>query len=101
MYVNDSSTPFIETPQEYSKVNLGHDQNTFSFDFSIIGFQHAEESVYEYKLDGYDENWIRSGKTHFARYSKIAPANYLFPDPHPGRQWQDQSLCENPGHRNP
>jgi signal transduction histidine kinase/ligand-binding sensor domain-containing protein len=78
MYVNDSTTPFLETPQEYAKVNLGHDQNTFSFDFSIIGFQHADESVYEYKLDPYDENWIRSGTTHYARYSKIAPGTYQF-----------------------
>jgi signal transduction histidine kinase len=57
---------------------LAHDQNTFSFDFSCIGFHHAEESVYEYKLDGYDENWIRGGTTHYTRYSKIAPGNYLF-----------------------
>jgi signal transduction histidine kinase/ligand-binding sensor domain-containing protein len=78
MYVNDSTTPFIETPQEYAKVNLGHDQNTFSFDFSIIGFQHADESIYEYKLDNYDENWIRSGTTHYARYSKISPGTYHF-----------------------
>jgi signal transduction histidine kinase len=78
MYVNDSTTPFIETPQEYAKINLGHDQNTFSFDFSIIGFQHADESVYEYKLDPYDEKWIRSGTTHYARYSKISPGSYTF-----------------------
>ena len=78
MYVNDSSKGFIETPQEYSKINLTHDQNTFSFDFSIIGFQHAEESSYEYKLDSYDENWIHGGTTHYARYSKIAPGTYVF-----------------------
>jgi len=78
MYVNDSARPFIETPQDYSKIILGHDQNTFSFDFSIIGFQHAEESVYEYKLDGYDEHWIRAGTTHYARYSKISPGTYYF-----------------------
>jgi signal transduction histidine kinase/ligand-binding sensor domain-containing protein len=78
IYVNDSSTGFIETPQEYSNISLAYDQNTFSFDFSIIGFQHAEESVYEYKLENYDERWIRSGTTHYARYSKMAPGHYLF-----------------------
>jgi signal transduction histidine kinase/ligand-binding sensor domain-containing protein len=78
MYVNDSSRNFVETPQEYSKISLAHDQNTFSFDFSIIGFQHRDESVYEYKLENYDENWIRSGTAHYARYSKIAPGNYVF-----------------------
>jgi hypothetical protein len=59
MYVNDSSTGFIANPQECSQVVLEHDQNTFSFDYSCISFQHVQESAFEYKLDGFDENWIR------------------------------------------
>ena len=78
MYVNDSSTGFIANPQECSKVVLQHDQNTFSFDYSCISFQHAQESAFEYKLDGFDENWIRGGTTNYTRYSRIAPGNYTF-----------------------
>ena len=78
MYVNDSSTGFLANPQECSKVVLDHDQNTFSFDYSCIGFQHAQASAFEYKLDGFDEHWIRGGTTHYTRYSRIAPGNYTF-----------------------
>jgi signal transduction histidine kinase/ligand-binding sensor domain-containing protein len=78
MYVNDSSTGFLANPQECSKVVLDHDQNTFSFDYSCISFQHAQASVFEYKLDRFDENWIRGGTTHYTRYSRIAPGNYTF-----------------------
>ena len=78
MYVNDSSTGFIANPQECSNVVLDHDQNTFSFDYSCISFQHVQESAYEYKLDGFDENWIRGGTTNYTRYSRIAPGNYTF-----------------------
>jgi len=78
MYVNDSTKGFIANPQETSKVVLEHDQNTFSFDYSCISFQHAQTSVYEYKLDGYDESWIRGGTTDYTRYSRIAPGNYRF-----------------------
>ncbi|HET7003400.1 MAG TPA: two-component regulator propeller domain-containing protein [Puia sp.] len=78
MYVNDSSTGFIANPQECSKVILEHDQNTFSFDYSCISFQHVQESAYEYKLDGFDENWIRGGNTNYTRYSRIGPGNYTF-----------------------
>jgi signal transduction histidine kinase len=78
MYVNDSSTGFLANAQESSKIVLEHDQNTFSFDYSCISFQHAQESVYEYKLEGFDENWIRGGTTHYTRYSRIAPGNYTF-----------------------
>ena len=78
MYVNDSSTGFLSNPQESSHVVLEHDQNTFSFDYSCIGFQHAQATEYEYKLDGFDENWIRGGTTHYTRYSRIGPGNYIF-----------------------
>jgi signal transduction histidine kinase len=78
MYVNDSSTGFLANPQETSNIVLEHDQNTFSFDYSCISFQHAQESVYEYKLEGFDENWIRGGTTHYTRYSRIAPGKYTF-----------------------
>ncbi|MFI5154995.1 MAG: two-component regulator propeller domain-containing protein [Chitinophagales bacterium] len=78
IYVNDSSSSFLPNPQEREKILLSHGQNTFSFDFSCISFQHADATGYEYKLDRYDEKWIRSGTTHYTRYSRIAPGNYTF-----------------------
>ncbi|HCL83750.1 MAG TPA: hypothetical protein DIC22_07240 [Chitinophagaceae bacterium] len=78
MYVNDSAKGFIANPHEISKIFLEHDQNTFSFDFSCISYQHAAASNYEYKLEGYDDHWINSGTTHYTRYSKIPPGVYNF-----------------------
>jgi len=78
MYVNDSSNGYLPNPQDISSVVLEHDQNTFSFDYSCISFQHAQASEYEYKLEGFDENWIRGGTTHYTRYSRIAPGKYKF-----------------------
>jgi signal transduction histidine kinase/ligand-binding sensor domain-containing protein len=78
MYVNDSATGFLANPQECTKVVLDHDQNTFSFDYSCISFQHTQASEFEYKLEGYDETWIRGGINHYTRYSRIAPGAYLF-----------------------
>jgi signal transduction histidine kinase/ligand-binding sensor domain-containing protein len=78
MYVNDSVKSFIANPQESSGVSLEHDQNTFSFDFSCISFQHAAANTYEYKLESFDENWIKAGNSHYTRYSKIPPGKYNF-----------------------
>ncbi len=77
-YVNDSSKGFVPNPQEMSKIVLSYDQNTFSLDFSCISFQHAASCRYEYKLEGFDENWIKSGTRRYTRYSKIPPGNYRF-----------------------
>lgn len=78
IYVNDSTKGFVPNPQGISKITLQHDQNTFSFDFSCISFQHISSCTYEYRLDGYDDKWIKSGTTHYTRYSKIPPGNYTF-----------------------
>jgi signal transduction histidine kinase len=78
MYVNDSVNGFIANPQETKAVVLEHDQNTFSFEFSSISFQHALANRYEYKLEPYDENWIEGWSSRYTRYSKIPPGNYTF-----------------------
>ncbi len=78
MYVNDSVKSFVANPQELSEITLEQFQNTFSFDFSCIGFQHASANTYQYKLGNYDENWIESGTSHYTRYSKIPPGKYSF-----------------------
>jgi signal transduction histidine kinase len=78
IYINDalySSTPNLN---ELKKIKLTHNQNTFSIDFSPVTFQHPTECSFEYKLEGYDETWIKSGTTNHTRYSKIPPGNYVF-----------------------
>lgn len=76
--VNDSFANFIINPQESSFVSLSHSQNTFSIYFSCIGFQHISSCSYEYKLEGYDERWVKSGEVQYTRYSKIPPGIYHF-----------------------
>ncbi|HVM88856.1 MAG TPA: two-component regulator propeller domain-containing protein [Puia sp.] len=76
--VNDSSTNFVANPQETNSISLNHDQNTFSIDFSCIGFQHIASCNYAYRLEGYDDHWIKNGAVQYTRYSKIPPGTYHF-----------------------
>lgn len=78
IYINDILYSHIKNPNQTNKITLSHWQNTFSFDFAPIAFQHTKECGFEYMLEGYDEEWVRSGPAHFTRYSKIAPGNYVF-----------------------
>lgn len=78
IYINDISYTSTQNPNETKKISLSYRENTFSFDFAPIAFQHAAECSFEYKLEGYDETWIKSGVAHYTRYSKIAPGNYTF-----------------------
>ena len=78
IYINDVLYAATPSSNEINKIDLSFRQNTFSFDFSTIGFQHLSDCSFEYKLEGYDENWIQSGAVHYTRYSKIPPGEYIF-----------------------
>ena len=78
LYINDQPDTVNTNPDEIKTIKLSSRQNTFSFDFSSVSFFHNDKNNFEYKLDGYDEDWIKSGATQYTRYSKIPPGKYLF-----------------------
>jgi len=78
IYINDIPDTSAANPNELKNINLSYRENTFSFDFAPITFQHAADCSFEYQLEGYDEDWIKSGPAHYTRYSKIPPGDYVF-----------------------
>ncbi|MGH2563892.1 MAG: ATP-binding protein, partial [Ginsengibacter sp.] len=78
IYINDVLHAAAPNSNEIKKINLLFKENTFSFDFSTIAFHHVADCNFEYKLEGYDENWIKSGNAHYTRYSRIPPGDYVF-----------------------
>ena len=78
IYINDILDTSVANPDEIKTISLSYRRNTFSFDFAPIAFDHAGECSFEYKLEGYDDDWIKSGPAHYTRYSKIPPGNYVF-----------------------
>ncbi|SDM14368.1 two-component regulator propeller domain-containing protein [Kriegella aquimaris] len=57
---------------------LRHDQNTLSFSFSSMQYSLPEKNQYQYKLQNYDNEWVSSGNTNFARYTQLPPGDYEF-----------------------
>ncbi len=78
IYINDVLHAAMPNSNEINKIDLSFKENTFSFDFSTIAFQHISDCRFEYKLEAYDDNWIEGGAAHYTRYSKIPPGNYVF-----------------------
>jgi signal transduction histidine kinase len=77
-YINDQLDTLNANPDEIKSIQLSSKQNTFSFDFSPVSFYHHDKNTFEYKLDSYDDDWIKSGATQYTRYSKIPPGKYTF-----------------------
>jgi ligand-binding sensor domain-containing protein len=59
-------------------IELAHDQNFFSFDFSALNYTDTRKNQYAYKLDGVDKDWVYAGTRRSADYTALAPGNYTF-----------------------
>jgi len=52
-------------------------QNVFTIEFSLLNFINPEKNQYEYKLEGFEENW-KKASTPEATYMNLAPGKYTF-----------------------
>lgn len=65
-----------------------------SFGFGTLNYATSGRTRYQYRLDGYDQDWREAGDTREANYTRLATGDYVFrvrasPD---GRYWvQDEA----------
>ncbi|HEV7782889.1 MAG TPA: triple tyrosine motif-containing protein, partial [Chitinophagaceae bacterium] len=52
--------------------------NAISFDFAGLYYGVVPGIHYEYKLEGYDQDWVNAGKNFTAVYQNLPPGNFLF-----------------------
>ncbi len=64
------------TPEFIDQVQLNHNQNFLSFEFSALDFEDPLANEYAYKMEGVDQDWVYSGNRNFADYPNLAPGDY-------------------------
>lgn len=64
-------------PHDSANHTLEYDQNHVTFYFTSIWLQHPDIVTYQYKLDGYDLDWVNT-KDRRVVFSKLPPGDYLF-----------------------
>ena len=74
----DPNGPLKESLSEAVEIKLEHDQNVFSFDFTIVDYTNPEKNRIIYYLENHDENWSGSNSENRAYYFNIPPGNYTF-----------------------
>ncbi|MBU1100823.1 MAG: hypothetical protein KKA84_10510 [Bacteroidetes bacterium] len=57
---------------------LNYDQSTLTIEYASLHFGAPELNMYEYKMEGIDEDWIHIGNINRVSYNKLAPGEYLF-----------------------
>ncbi|MEJ2103339.1 MAG: two-component regulator propeller domain-containing protein [Ignavibacteriaceae bacterium] len=59
-------------------ITLSHNQNAFSFEFTALNYTNPEKNQYEYKMQGFDDDWIYAGNEHNASFTNLDPGEYIF-----------------------
>ncbi|MEM7368156.1 MAG: histidine kinase [Bacteroidota bacterium] len=59
-------------------IYLDYSQNFFSFEFSAISYTLAEKNTFEYKLEGFEDEWVAAGNRRFANYTNVPGGSYTF-----------------------
>ena len=70
----DSVKAFTNIP---NKMTLPHDRNHITFHFNSIQ-RGVEKVLFQYRIDGLDDEWSEATKTSYSDYRNIPPGQYLF-----------------------
>jgi signal transduction histidine kinase/ligand-binding sensor domain-containing protein/DNA-binding response OmpR family regulator len=61
------------------QIELKHNQNNISFEFSALDFTVPDNNQYKYQLVGYDKKWISTNaERRYANYTNLPPGKYSF-----------------------
>ncbi|MCG8390424.1 MAG: response regulator [Cytophagales bacterium] len=59
------------------KLDLKHNENSFSLEFAALHYASPGKNKYAYLLEGFDEEWVfTSSQNRIARYTNLSPGHY-------------------------
>jgi len=76
--VQPKGSPLTKAIYLTDKLTLSYEQNFISFEFGSMDFTDPEKNMYQYKLQGLDKDWVKSGTSHNATYTNLDPGTYIF-----------------------
>jgi len=66
-------------PEErIEKLSLNHKEDVITFGFAALDYADPRANRYEYKLEGFDENWVRADQRRAATYTNLPGGHYVF-----------------------
>ncbi len=69
----------IHSAIEYADtITLRHDQRMFQLEFAGLSSLGNNRVIYDYRLEGYDEDWHHNGHSRIASYTNVPPGTYTF-----------------------
>jgi ligand-binding sensor domain-containing protein/signal transduction histidine kinase len=61
-----------------NRLTFRHTENIITFDFSALEFTDPDRNQYVYRLQGFEDRWMKTGKLREATYTNLDPGDYVF-----------------------
>jgi len=61
-----------------NEIVFSYHDNFFSFEFAALEFTDSKRNRFAYMLEGFDRDWVQSGRRNFASYTNVDPGDYTF-----------------------
>src|SRR5262249_40192063 len=74
----EKNSPLTQPSYLTKKITLPYSENMISFEFASMDFSRPEKNLFQYKLEGFDHDCIKSGTNHSATYPNLDPGTYTF-----------------------
>ncbi|MCB9102845.1 MAG: PAS domain S-box protein [Anaerolineales bacterium] len=75
-YGEDSVLP--KPINQLDTLTLAYDQSVFTLDFAALNYRLSEKNLYQYQLEGFDQEWSPIGQKRSATYTNLDPGKYVF-----------------------
>ncbi|SDF45493.1 ligand-binding sensor domain-containing protein [Cellulophaga baltica] len=75
--INNESMSFDQSISELKSIDLSHNQNNITFEFSALEFTNSQFNKYKYKLEGFNDQWIAYGNKHDLTFTNLDPKTYV------------------------
>lgn len=76
--VNNAPVIFEPALMAGQRLDLSYLDNFFSFEFAALDYTNPRKNQYAFKLEGFNQDWVRCGNRQYAEYTNVPPGQYTF-----------------------
>lgn len=78
IYNENESLTYTEPVYQLDAITLTHQDYLIAFEFAALDFSNPSKNQYQYKLEGFDENWISTGQRSRTTFTNLPTGEYVF-----------------------
>ncbi|KAA5827684.1 hypothetical protein FPF71_02250 [Algibacter amylolyticus] len=75
--VNNKTIVFDKSFPELTSIDLLYDQNNLTFEFAALEYTNSPLNRYQYKLEGFNDDWVEYGNKHDLTFTNLDPKKYV------------------------